>query len=216
MNSILIVDDDKNQRLVLSDVLKSEKFAVDEASSGEEALEKARTYDFDVMLLDEVMPYMSGMDVLGEIRKLKPGISVIIVTGFATVDNAVEAMKRGASDYISKPIDIDELVVSIRRALEEAKFDAGTHNPDLDFVLSSLSNPIRRNIIKMLCQNKRMHLMKMTRLLEIEDHTKVLFHMKMLKEAGLVEKDKQKSYYLTYEGRKSFNCLRILENYFLP
>ena len=83
----------------------------------------------------------------------------------------------------------------------------------LDFTLSSLSNPIRRKIIKLLFQNNGMHLMELTRALDIEDHTKVIFHLKMLKDSELINQDKRKSYFLTKEGERTLNCLKILEDH---
>ena len=136
-----------------------------------------------------------------------------MITAFATIDNAVEAIKKGASDYISKPFQIDNLDVTIRRVLEEAKFDVSAKNLGLDYTLSSLTNYIRREIIKLLHINKSLHLMKITRALEIEDHTKVVFHLKMLKESELIKQDKEKAYSLTKEGENALDCLKILESH---
>ncbi len=95
MKKVLIVDDDANQLKVLSRLLRSNKFDVEAVTSGEEALEKIDSTDFDLVLLDQVMPDMSGIDVLTEIKKLRPRICVIMITGFATIDDAVEATKKG-------------------------------------------------------------------------------------------------------------------------
>ncbi|UCH80998.1 MAG: sigma-54-dependent Fis family transcriptional regulator [Nitrospiraceae bacterium] len=212
MKKILIVDDDANQLKLLSRLLHSNKFNVVAAPSGEEALEKIHTSDFDLVLLDQVMQQMSGIDVLVEIKKLKPWMSVIIITGFATVDDAVEATKKGASNYLSKPLDVDKLIVSIRRALEESKFKPLAPTADLDVTFGLLSHQIRRNMITMLRQNNKMHLMEMVRFLRIEDHTKVVFHARILKQAGVVKQDKDKSYFLTARGEKITNCFNLIEN----
>ncbi|OGP66047.1 MAG: hypothetical protein A3K22_05015, partial [Deltaproteobacteria bacterium RBG_16_42_7] len=151
---ILIVDDDDELRANLSGILRGKGYHTDEASSGKEAIKKALLGEFDIVLLDLMMPKMSGMDVLTELRKLKPKTKVIMITAFASIDNAVEAIKKGASDYISKPFKIEELHTTIRRALEEARFDMSVKKLDLDYTLSSLSNPIRRKIIKLLYENK--------------------------------------------------------------
>lgn len=213
MKNILIVDDDAELRANLSKILRNKGYKIDEASSGKEAIEKAMSKEFDISLLDLMMPKMSGMDVLTELRKLSPRTKVIMITAFATVDNAVEALKRGASDYISKPFKTEELLAKIRRALEESRFEEGIKKLDMDYTLNSLSNSIRRNIIKLLYINDGMHLMKVTRELGIEDHTKVVFHLKILMESGIIEQDKEKSYFLTREGEKTLSCLKILENY---
>lgn len=212
MKKILIVDDDANQLKALSRILSLNKFIVEQAASGEEALDMIQSSDFDLVLLDHLMPNMSGMDVLIEIKKLKPRIRVIMVTGFANIDDAVEATKKGASNYLSKPINVDKLIVSIRRALEESKFKSFKPKSDLDVTFGLLSHQIRRSMISMLHQNNKMHLMEMVRSLQIEDHTKVVFHARILKEAGVVKQGKDKSYFLTEIGEKITNCINNFEN----
>ncbi len=213
IKKILIVDDDDELRSNLSEILRAKGYHTDEASSGEEAVKRAASENFDIVLLDLMMPGVSGMDVLVELGKIKPKTKVIMITAFATIDNAVEAIKKGASDYISKPFKIEELNVTIRQVMEEARFDMSIKKLDLDYTLSSLSNPIRRKTIKLLYMNKRMQFMEITRALDIEDHTKVVFHLKMLKESGLIRHDDEKSYSLTKEGEKTFSCLKILESH---
>jgi len=213
MNKILIVDDDKELRANLSEILKEAGYQTFEAVSGKEAIEKAASEDFDIALLDLMMPGMSGIEALNEIKKINPKIRVIMITAFATVENAVDAIKKGASDYIAKPFKIAELLATVRRMLEEVRFEEGIKKLNLDYTLNSLSNYIRRRIIRMLWLKKKMRLMEMTKELEIEDHTKVVFHLKTLKEAGIVAQDKAKTYTLTKEGEKIFDCLKILENY---
>jgi len=213
MKKSLIVDDDAELRANLSEILRGADYYTDEAASGKEAIEKITSKDFDIVLLDIMMPKMSGIDVLKEIKKIKPKIRVIMITAFATVENAVDAIKKGASDYISKPFRIEELLTTIRRVLEEVRFEEGITKLDLDHTLSSLTNPIRRNIIKLLHSRKSMRLMEIVRELDIEDHTKVVFHLKMLKESGMIAHDKGKVYSLTGEGERILSCLGILENY---
>jgi DNA-binding response OmpR family regulator len=212
MNKILIVDDDNEFRASLSELLKGKGYSTDEASSGEEAIEKAASEDFDIILLDLMMPKMSGMDVLVEVRKIKPETKIIMITAFATIDNAVEAIKKGASDYISKPFRIEVIDTAIKRILEAAEFDKSAKRLGLDYALSSLSNYLRREIIKLIDLNKGMRLMEMTRILDINDHTKVSFHLKMLKDSGIIEQ-KKKTYFLTKEGDEILTCLRILESH---
>ena len=95
MKKILIVDDDAELRANLSEILRGAGYYTDEAASGKEAIEKITSKDFDIALLDLMMPKMSGIDVLKEIKKIKPKIRVIMITAFATVENAVDAIKRG-------------------------------------------------------------------------------------------------------------------------
>lgn len=216
MKRILIVDDDREFRSNLSEVLKDAGYDADEAQSARQAIEKMGDNEFDVVLLDFMMPKMSGMDALLELRKIQPRTKVIMITAFATVENAVDAIKKGASDYISKPFKIDELLTTIRRVLEEARFEEGRKKLDFDDTLSSLGNPIRRNILRLLCTKEVMRLMEITRDLGIDDHTKVVFHLRILKEAGIIEQNSDKLYSLTKEGATTLNCLKTLENYLSP
>jgi DNA-binding NtrC family response regulator len=213
MKKILIVDDDAELRANLSEILRGAGYHTEEAASGKEAIEKAVCEEYDIALLDLIMPGMNGRDTLVELKRINPKTKTIMITAFATVEDAVEAIKKGASDYISKPFKIDELLTTIRRVLEEARFEEGIKKLDLDYALSSLSNPIRRNIIKLLSSIKGMRLMEITRVLDIDDHTKVVFHLKRLEESGIIGQDKDRSYLLTREGEKILDCLRILENY---
>jgi DNA-binding response OmpR family regulator len=213
MKKILIVDDDEQLRLNLSAVLNEAGYQTETASSGKEALKILEAREFDVVLLDYMMPKMSGMDALVTLRRVCPKAKVIMMTAFATVENAVDAIKKGASDYVVKPFKITALLAAIERALEEAKFEVHLHKANFDAALNSLSNPIRRNIIKLLATREEMRLMEITRELGIDDHTKVVFHLRLLKEAGIIEQDRDKSYCLARDGFKAMECLRTLENY---
>ena len=213
MKKILIVDDDAEFRLNLTEVLTGAGYQTESAASVQEAIARSEAEAFDIILLDFMMPKMNGIDSLLTLRRVRPKTKVIMITAFATVENAVDAIKKGASDYISKPFKIEALLTTIRRVLEEARFEVCVNNLDLDRTLSSLANPIRRNIIKLLHARENMRLMEITRELGIDDHTKVIFHLKLLKEAGIVQQDKEKSYSLAKEGTKTIDCLRMLENY---
>lgn len=159
-----------------------------------------------------VLPDISGSDLLSEIKKRSPRTHVIIMTGFATIGSAEDLIKRGASDYISKPWEVNDLLVSLGNILEEKKFDTEQHTDDFDFILGCLSNPIRRKIIAVLCEEKMKNLMGITRRLQIEDHSKVVFHLRVLKESGMVKQDRNKSYRLTRKGEKTLDCLKMLES----
>jgi DNA-binding NtrC family response regulator len=213
MKKILIVDDDSELRATISEILKGKGYFIEEASSGKEAVEKTTNEKFNIALLDLMMPGMNGIEALSEIRKTSPKTKVIMITAFATIENAVDAIKKGAYDYISKPFKIEELLFTVRRALEEARFEAGIKKLDLDYTLSSLANYIRRNIIKLLSAGKAMRLMEITKELGIEDHTKVVFHLRILRESGIIEQDKDKRYLLTKEGEKTVDGLKILESH---
>ncbi len=113
--NILVVEDGQSQREMLRDFLKDEGYPVSEAENGESALIKLREDCFDLVLTDYKMPGMDGMALLQAAKELNPEMDVVVMTAFGTVETAVGAMKAGASDYISKPIDLDELQLLIER-----------------------------------------------------------------------------------------------------
>jgi DNA-binding response OmpR family regulator len=210
MAKILLVDDDAEFRENLNEILSDAGYEVEMAPTGREALKVCGTNEFDVILLDLIMPETPGNVILSEFRKLSPASSIIMITAFATIENAVEAMKRGASDFITKPFKVSELLIVIRRALEEAKFRRNKKELDMDYVLNSLANSIRRNILWALREHSRMRLMEITRYLGVEDHTRVVFHLRNLKEVGLIDQDGEKAYFLSQEGNNVMGCLGIL------
>lgn len=114
---ILIVDDEADQRSLLAGFLESHGYLTAEAASGEAALKEMRSAPPDIMLLDIRLPGMSGLDTLAEIRQQDAVLPVLLITAFADVRQAVDALKRGANDYLAKPIDLEELAVAIADAL---------------------------------------------------------------------------------------------------
>ncbi len=118
---ILVVDDEKvicsGCRLVLSE----KSYLVDTCMTGREGLHKILNDPYDVVLLDLKLPDIDGMDILKEVRNKKPNVSVIIMTGYSTVQSAVEAMKLGAFDYLTKPYSDDELIIAVERAVEKKR-----------------------------------------------------------------------------------------------
>ncbi len=119
-NRILVVDDEKQIRDFLYEALTQlGGFYVELAENGEEALKKIEKENFDLVLTDMKMPKMDGLQLITEIAKFKPETLMVLLTGHGTIDSALEAMKRGASDYLSKPINLDEMMVRLRKVLEE-------------------------------------------------------------------------------------------------
>lgn len=117
---ILVVDDEKEIRGFLSKALtRMGGFQVELAESGEEALQKMEKEPFDLVLTDLKMPKMDGLQLISEIAKSKPETLTMMMTGHGTIDSALEAMKRGASDYLMKPLNLDELIIRIRKVLDE-------------------------------------------------------------------------------------------------
>ena len=211
MKKILLVEDDSTLRSGISRYLGTKECHVDCASSGSEAIDKSASEGFDVVLLDMMLPDIHGIDVLKEILKTRPETRVVMITGFATIESAVAAIKKGAAYYLAKPFKMDELDVVIRQVLEESRIHLNPSNIDLDFVLGCLSNPIRRNIIKLLHQGRAMGLMQLTKDLDINDHTKVSFHLRVLKESGMIRKHPERTYYLTKVGVNTFHFLQVFE-----
>jgi len=115
---ILVVEDGRSQRDILRDFLAGEGYHVSEAPNGERALETISNDYFDLVLLDYKMPGKDGMAVLKEIKGLNPEIDAIMMTAHGTIETAVNAMKAGAADYITKPIDLEELVLQIEKISE--------------------------------------------------------------------------------------------------
>jgi DNA-binding response OmpR family regulator len=119
---ILVVDDEEQIRAVLSRALDEiGGFSVEVAETAGEALQKLQNGVFDLALVDFKLPDMDGLQLITEIVKSKPKILTILLTGHSDTDTAVEAMKRGASDYLTKPVDLDEMILRLRKVLEERK-----------------------------------------------------------------------------------------------
>jgi len=115
---ILVVDDEASHRMMLRAVLGAEGYAVTEASDGTDAVTAVEREAFDIILLDIRMTNMDGIEAMAEIRKISPLVPVLIMTAYASVKTAVEALKAGAFDYLTKPLDIEELKILIEKALE--------------------------------------------------------------------------------------------------
>lgn len=118
MSKVLIVDDEPNMRRILSANLRGDSHLCVEASSSAEATALLSSDDFDVVITDQKMPGGSGMDVLREVQKNDPTISVVFLTAVGTVELAVESMRQGAFDFLSKPFDVDVMKATVRRASE--------------------------------------------------------------------------------------------------
>jgi DNA-binding NtrC family response regulator len=121
MPSILIIDDKDSMRQMLSKTLESEGYEVETAKDGEGGLEKAKEKKYDLILADLKLPQMDGLEVLSSLKDLDPEAAVIMMTAYGTIESAVEAMKQGAFDFLTKPFDTDHLNVLIKRALENRR-----------------------------------------------------------------------------------------------
>ena len=120
MAKVLIVDDERSIRSTLRDILEFEKYEVDEAVNGMDCLVKLKGSHYDVVILDIKMPQMDGMEALERIQILKPDTPILMISGHANIDTAVEAVKKGAYDFISKPPDLNRMLITIRNAIDKS------------------------------------------------------------------------------------------------
>jgi two-component system nitrogen regulation response regulator NtrX len=119
MPAILIIDDEKAIRNVLKEILSNEGFTVDEATDGEEGLKKFTSGSYDVVLCDIKMPKVDGIEFLQKVIDSQSEVPVIMISGHGNIETAVDAVKKGAFDYISKPPDLNRLLITIRNALDK-------------------------------------------------------------------------------------------------
>jgi DNA-binding NtrC family response regulator len=124
-NRILVVDDEDALRFVLSAELEGEGYAVLSAADGEEAINILRKETFDIILLDIMMPRVSGFEVLKFVKESQPATKVIMLTGYADLKNAIESKKFGAEDFVSKPYDLVDLLTTIEEVLQGTKTNIG-------------------------------------------------------------------------------------------
>jgi two-component system, NtrC family, nitrogen regulation response regulator NtrX len=121
MSRILVIDDERSIRNTLKDILEFEKYQVELAEDGFKALELIKTNDFDVVLCDIKMPGMDGIEVLQRLEELKPDTPVVMISGHGNLDTAVESIKKGAFDFIEKPLDLNRLLITLRNAMDKSE-----------------------------------------------------------------------------------------------
>lgn len=120
MADILIIDDEKAIRKTLTEILSFEGYKIDEASDGEEGLKTFKDKTYDVVLCDIKMPKLDGIEFLQKAGEINPDIPIIMISGHGNIETAVEAVKKGAYDYISKPPDLNRLLITIRNAMDKS------------------------------------------------------------------------------------------------
>ncbi|MCK9639760.1 MAG: sigma-54 dependent transcriptional regulator [Prolixibacteraceae bacterium] len=116
---ILVIDDERSIRNTLKDILGFEGYHVELAENGKEGIDLVQATDFDIILCDIKMPEMDGLEALEQIRKIKPESTVVMISGHGTIDTAVEAIKKGAFDFIEKPLDLNRLLITLRNASDK-------------------------------------------------------------------------------------------------
>src|SRR5512138_3805074 len=114
---ILIVDDEVNARTALAELLRDEGYQVETAADGFKALPKLEEFAPDLLLTDLKMPGMDGIELMGKARERDPECVSVVMTAYGAIDTAVAAMRQGAADYLTKPINLEELVIVLDRAL---------------------------------------------------------------------------------------------------
>jgi DNA-binding NtrC family response regulator len=126
MPSILIIDDEKSIRKTLTEILSYEGYKIDEAADGEEGLKRFREKNYDLVLCDIKMPKLDGIEFLEKAKEINDETPFIIISGHGNIETAVEAVKKGAYDYISKPPDLNRMLITLRNAMDKNKLVAET------------------------------------------------------------------------------------------
>jgi DNA-binding NtrC family response regulator len=119
---IFVIDDDPAMRLSCEKILKKEQYLVETFEDGQQGLERIQKQHPNLLVVDLKMPRIGGIDVIKSVNKIDPNISLVVITGYATIDTAVEAMKAGAYDFLPKPFTPDELRLIVNRGLERSEF----------------------------------------------------------------------------------------------
>jgi DNA-binding NtrC family response regulator len=126
MSRILVIDDERSIRNTLKDILEYEKYSVDLAEDGIKALDKIKAASYDVILCDIKMPGMDGIEILEKLQEIIPDTPVVMISGHGNIDTAVESIKKGAFDYIEKPLDLNRLLITIRNAMDKSSLVSET------------------------------------------------------------------------------------------
>src|SRR5210317_898283 len=120
MSKILVIDDERSIRNTLKDILEYEKYEVDLAEDGNKGIEKIRGAEYDMVLCDIKMPGLDGIEVLERVVVLAPDTPVVMISGHGNIDTAVDSIKKGAFDFIEKPLDLNRLLITIRNAMDKS------------------------------------------------------------------------------------------------
>src|ERR1044072_729733 len=126
MAHILIIDDEKSIRKTLTEILTYEGYKISEAADGAEGFKMFQEKQYDAVLCDIKMPKMDGLEFLEKAKETNPDIPIVMVSGHGNIDTAVDAVKKGAFDYISKPPDLNRLLITLRNAMDKTNLVAET------------------------------------------------------------------------------------------
>jgi len=128
MSRILVIDDERSIRNTLKDILEYEKYEVDLAEDGNKGVEKVKGAEYDIVLCDIKMPGMDGIETLEKLTLLAPDTPVVMISGHGNIDTAVDSIKKGAFDFIEKPLDLNRLLITIRNAMDKSTLVTETKN----------------------------------------------------------------------------------------
>ncbi|MBF0336501.1 MAG: response regulator [Nitrospirae bacterium] len=212
MKRLLVVDNDPDVRNRITEILTAAGYYTDDAASAQEAISKTSVDDFDIILMDAAMPGINAIETIKELRKIKPRTKVVIITDLASIEDAIESIKHGAADYLQKPIRAETLLKIVNREICSNNFGKEISTIDMDFVLGTISNPLRRKLIK-LVHHQSMRFMELNRELSLVDHTRLVFHLKLLKDCGLITQDASRAYVLTDRGARVYKGMMVLETF---
>lgn len=210
MVKILVIDDDNKFLERVSEKLISDGHEVASGSGTDIYNILDNGFDFDLVLSDMIMPGIDGHEVLRKIRKLDKEIPVILMTGFGTIEDAVDSIKKGATDYISKPFRMEELGILVKRTLEVTHFKNQLNRfedtLDRENVFGGLSSPLRRDILLGL-KKTPMSFTELAKHCQIEDPTKLTFHLNKLKNGNLIVQKEKRKYILSQLGEKACDII---------
>jgi len=147
--NILVVDDDPSIRKVLTAILEEKGYTVETAGNGREAIRRSKTRFYNLALIDIRLPDMEGVKLLTEMKETKPKMAKVIITGYPSLQNAVEALNKGADAYIIKPLDIDKTLATIEEHLEkQRKAQKMTEKGLVDFIETRVKQLEHEKIIR--------------------------------------------------------------------
>jgi len=217
MIRILVCDDEIVTVKGLKKILERDGYIVYTASDGREALDIINEEEINVLITDIKLPFMDGFELLEKVRKKYPEIKVIMITAFYNIKDAVHAIKKGASDYIIKPISVPDLKDSIRAVLKEATIEkpvsqdfdlSNISEDDFSSLIRALDNPIRREIIYYIYTHGERSFSSIKNFIKIREPSTLSFHLRNLKAFGLVTQNKDRNYILTDLGKIAANLIK--------
>lgn len=219
MTTILVCDDEIVTLQGLKRILERDDYRVYVASNGNDALVVMEREKVDVLITDIKLPTMGGFTLLEKVRENFSETKVIMITGYSCIGDAVYAIKKGASDYITKPIFIPDLKSSIKAVVEEAalikldKIDlklSGMGEEEFDSLIRAIDNPLRREIIYFISEGNERSFYSIRGHIGIMDASTLSFHLRCLKAYGLVSQNKDRNYFLMELGEKAAALLNSI------